>query len=326
VKYVWITGILALLVEMFPCPARGQEQQTSIVAVFKIENRGTSLTSEELLTLTDYLGTRLGEQGRYQIVPRNEIRKRLLDQKQESYKACYDQSCQIEIGRELSAQYTVSASISKVGSLCILTAAMYDLRKAATEKTATAKGPCDVDNLVEAVESIVAKLQGTPQHPVKRVEETAPQPPQPRVTVVQQPSARPYTYRPPVQPRTKSWGLACLWGLLLPGGGMFYVEETGWGVAYLLTTLAAGATGLGFAISEEDIKWFAIGFGSAAAIDLAAIIHAMIAASNWRDPALERMEQSAESPLIFDADRFLATQPPPARGRAVIVPLFSASF
>ncbi len=129
-----------------------------IVAVFEIENRGTSLTKDELIALSDYLGNKFAEQGNYQIIPRDEIRKRILSQKEASYKACYDQHCQIEIGRELAAQFTVSSSVSKVGTICLVNSALYDLRMAATAKTATAEGGCTPEELFGALKKVAIRL------------------------------------------------------------------------------------------------------------------------------------------------------------------------
>jgi hypothetical protein len=132
-----------------------------ITAVFRIENRGSDLSGDEVDALTDYLGTKLGEGGRFHIIPREEIRRRLIEQKKESYKSCYDKKCQVEVGRELAAQFSVSAAVSRVGTRCLITAAMYDLKKAATWRTATAKADCNADALLVAVEEIAAKLTGT---------------------------------------------------------------------------------------------------------------------------------------------------------------------
>ncbi|HUU03897.1 MAG TPA: hypothetical protein VM425_20850 [Myxococcota bacterium] len=289
------------------------KQPVPILAVFQIENRGTTLTAQEIDILTDYLGTRLGEGGLFRIVPRDEIRARLATQKKETYKTCYDRSCQIDIGQELSAQYTLSASIGKIGSLCILTAALFDLRKAATERTATAKGPCDTDHLLSALDEAIAKL--APMAPI--VTKSA----APAAQVAPPP---PPAYRRPLIPRTKSAGMACLWGLLLPGGGMFYIEETGWGVGYLLATVAAAATGMGLALSTDSLMYLGIGFGSAAAIDLASIIHAMVAAGKWRDPALIQMAQ-AEQGHASGAPLNLGS-PHGVFHPAVVVPILSGRF
>ena len=254
------------------------EDPPPVVAVFSIENRGSPLSKDELIALTDYLGTKLGEQGRYQIIPRQEIRKRLVEQKKASYKACYDQSCQIDVGREMAAQFTVSASISKVGRTCIITAAMYDLKKAATHKTATAKGPCTADDLLTAVEQIAAKLEGSGL-------QTAEVPPEPAV-VTPAPQKPPDVIRAPprkLRRRSKSVLAAALWSAL-PGGGMYYVGKWGWGIFY--TSVIIGGYGVFFSsIDATDNEWMVptgglmIGLGW-----LVSIIHSMVAASNWRDP------------------------------------------
>jgi len=315
-----LAAFLFLLVAAGDLAAQTVEKKpTSIVAVFLIENRGTALTADELAALTDFLSTKLGEQGHYQIIPSDEIRKRLVDEKQASYKSCYDQSCQIEIGRELAAQYTVSSRISKVGSICIITAGIYDLHQAATENTATAKGSCKTDDLLVGIEQIVAKLLGQEENPPDKI---ATQEPKPEIDPVLVKLESDSTYiRQPI-PRTKGMGLACLWGLLLPGGGMFYIDETGWGVAYMLTAATAMALGVGFAVKESDIKYFAIGFGGGMAIDLAAIIHAMVWASAWQDPDIQRpvLENQAGFRPVVNVE--------PGRGYhpAVFVEVFSGRF
>ena len=72
-------GILALSLLTFPAGGLAQEKKPPVVAVFLIENRGSPLSPDELLALTDYLSTKLGERGKFQIIPRDEIRRRLKD-------------------------------------------------------------------------------------------------------------------------------------------------------------------------------------------------------------------------------------------------------
>jgi hypothetical protein len=131
-----------------------------VVAVFDIENRGSPLSDQQITTLTDYLATKLGEGGQFRIIPRDELRKRLRGQKEASHQACYDQSCQIEIGRELAAGFTVSCAIARMGKTCLITANIYNLKKAATARTATGKAPCQVDALVGEMEKVANKLLG----------------------------------------------------------------------------------------------------------------------------------------------------------------------
>jgi len=128
-----------------------------IVAVFDTDDQGSGLDRTLLTRLTDYLATRLTEGG-YRIIPRSQVKERLLHAKKETYKECYDQGCQIELGRELAAQKTLATTILKIGGACQLTSVLYDLKKSTTELAASAEAPCDEKSLLEAVKQIAAKL------------------------------------------------------------------------------------------------------------------------------------------------------------------------
>jgi len=131
-----------------------------IIAVFDVETSGLELGRPALERLSDYLTTKVAGLGTYQVVPPAQLRRRLRQQKRESYKACYDQSCQIEIGRELAAQKSLSTKILRLGKQCVVTLALYDLRKSATERAADATGGCGIGALVRSLESAVHELAG----------------------------------------------------------------------------------------------------------------------------------------------------------------------
>lgn len=314
-----ITLLSSALWLAFSPPARSQQNKPPpVVAVFEIENRGSPLTGDELISLTDYLGTRLGERGRFQIIPRQEIKQRLVQAKRESFKQCYDQSCQIEVGRELAAQFTVSTSISRVGRTCIITSALYNLRKAATTTTASAKGPCTADDLLAAMDKIAAKLEGgqeavvRPQPPrtelpVRHVEKTPPLPP-----------PRPLPVAPVRKPRTKSTVAACLLSFF-PGGGMYYLEKWVWGTIYLGVTLS-GFIGGPLLMIEEDYLTGGVLLGLAVIMYPVSIIHTYSAAENWRDPDMERIRPGQGFLPVSLGERGRSSHP------AVIIPVFSGRF
>jgi hypothetical protein len=111
------------------------------------------------------------------------------------------------------------------------------------------------------------------------VVETPPPPPKKQPDVIRAPPRK-------FRKRTKSVLAAALWSAL-PGGGMYYVGKWGWGIFY--TTVILGGYGMFFAsIDATDNEWtiptggLMIGVGW-----LASIIHAMVAAANWRDPDAE---------------------------------------
>ena len=163
IRSMW--GWLLIAGGALVCQRSASAQDRPIVALFEMEDRESGIKPEVLSNLTELLAIYLAEGG-YQVIPRDQVRARLREQKQESQKPCYDQSCQVDLGRELAAQKTVSTQIIKMGGTCHLTAALMDLKRAATEKAASAKAACNEKDLGAAVEEIAKKLtagiQSTP--------------------------------------------------------------------------------------------------------------------------------------------------------------------
>ncbi len=316
--------------------SHAQEKTTPpIVAVFVLENRGSPLTPDELQALTDYLSTKLGEGGHFQMIPRQEIKKRLTAQKKESFKACYDQSCQIEVGRELAAQLTVSSSVSRVGSSCILTAGLFALKKGATINTATARATCDADALIEAIEKVADKLKGLETAAAKPPTQPQIKPqPQPVVQPAVQPQLVPqqrlYPQAPLRQPRTKSTTVACLLSFL-PGGGMYYLGKWGWGTTYLvgiigglgLFTTGIKKTSDGDSSTSSNLD--AMGYTGLAlflGIGVASLIHTYVAADNWKDPDFDYTRQQSNFQSAFVPTRPKAYNAYPA----LVFPVFGDQF
>jgi len=140
-------------------PVRQLDIRGSFVAVFDIQDKSGRLSARDIDALTDYLAGRLAEDGLFHVVPREEIKRRLVSQKAESYKACYDEACQIEIGREVAGQKSLSVSVAAVGQMCLVTASLFDLKKAATDVTASSRGSCGAEQLVEQLELVVEKFR-----------------------------------------------------------------------------------------------------------------------------------------------------------------------
>ena len=152
---------IALTGSMLLLPlALSAEPGPPITAVFNVEVKGVRLGPDVGERLADYLGGRLAATGRYQVVPRDQLRARLVEQKKSSYKACFEQSCQIELGKELAAQKTVSTQVIRLGSQCKVTLTLYDLARAATEGGAYASGPCTEDGIVASLDEAVASPPG----------------------------------------------------------------------------------------------------------------------------------------------------------------------
>ena len=131
-----------------------------VVAVFDIQDtrKKRGLSVQEKADLTAYLITLLTNTSRYASVPKADLKAALSAQKAQSYDACYDESCQIEIGKEVAAEKSLSTRISKFGQKCIVAMTMYDLRKSATENAVQDRVRCDPDSLIAAFEKLVPQL------------------------------------------------------------------------------------------------------------------------------------------------------------------------
>ncbi len=152
-----------------------------IVAVFDIEDRGARLKSGVISNLTDYLSAKLTASGAYHVIPNDEVRGRLRGQKAESYKSCYDQSCQIEIGKELAAGKSISTKLLRIGKTCVVTVSVYDLASAATEHAATQEGKCSEEGVMASISKAVETLVGprTLAAAAKKLAREPPPPPPP---------------------------------------------------------------------------------------------------------------------------------------------------
>ncbi len=192
-----------------------------IVAVFDVEDCGAGIAENVLGNLTDYLSAMLIEGG-YQVIPRAQIRERLAAAKKGSYKKCFDQSCQIELGRELAAQKSLATKVLKIGSECRVTGTLYNLKRAAAERAATAASACGENDLLKAVEEIAHKLTLGNVMPEKTAKvETAGEGASADLKPRPEPEAKPEP-RPAagaVDNRDYRWDIALKAGLLFPGLG-----------------------------------------------------------------------------------------------------------
>jgi hypothetical protein len=145
---VWLAPVLALAQTAPP-----------IVAVFRIEDRGSGLEDRTLDQLTSYLEVAVAEGNVYRIVPQSSLKRALEEKRQESYRSCYDLACQIELGRELAAEKSLATTILRIGDRCTLTAVLYDLRTQVTDATAKENVGCEQRALQEGIDRAAATLK-----------------------------------------------------------------------------------------------------------------------------------------------------------------------
>ena len=150
-----------------------------IVAVFDIQTKGVTLTAEATDRITELLAALIVSNTRFSVIPRAQITSRLREQKLESYRKCYDQACQIEIGKELAAAKVISTKIIKVGDECLLSMTLFDLKTATAERGSTAQGPCGEKGLSAALLKAIRALDAPRSQPV-----AAATPPSAKIAIV----------------------------------------------------------------------------------------------------------------------------------------------
>jgi hypothetical protein len=154
------------------------------VAVMTCADQTRTLGEGLLESLTDTLRTQLAAAGQFVVIDKSRqaaaLKRLIRDQKRESYKACYDNRCQIPLGQALAADSILRTKVTQVGSFYLINAELVDLAKEAVTSAAQARAyvkPRDGrdDRLLRAITDLSRQLSGgaTP--------EVAPVPPPERV-------------------------------------------------------------------------------------------------------------------------------------------------
>jgi hypothetical protein len=156
------TGVLAALADKHvPTGVLAAPPQRAIVAVFDLQDLTGSLAEADVAGLTHYLATLLTEAGPYKTVPRDQLRERLFEEKTRTYRACFDESCQLELGKALAAEKSLTTTLIKVGDRCALTARLFDLRTETADKAASLETDCGPQNLMSLVKQLAEQLAGS---------------------------------------------------------------------------------------------------------------------------------------------------------------------
>jgi hypothetical protein len=139
-------------------PSGVPRPHTTVVAVFDVEDASGRFDAKTTDQLTHYLSVRLAEVMAFRIVPRNDLRAQLQEEKSEAFAPCFDEKCQIELGKAVSAQKSFATQLLQIGKTCVITSTIYDLRSETTDRSVSAKTDCSDDSLVGAIDQIVGQL------------------------------------------------------------------------------------------------------------------------------------------------------------------------
>lgn len=228
-------GLWALVLLLGAIDARAAPP---VVAVFELRDADARLTPEQRTQLTRYLRVRLTEHGGYPVVPEAELKQALRMEQAESFSSCYDEACQIEIGREVAAQKSLALELVGTAEACILTATFFDLVQATSERAASARSSCDAQALTVAIDVLVARL--APVTPTTAEARPAPPPSEAEVRITTYEPERAFdvtVYGAGVPPKLCTPQLSaadvCRLGLDRLGAVQVSVRDADYGVAEL---------------------------------------------------------------------------------------------
>lgn len=129
-------------------------KRDGIVAVFDLEDHDGRLDAIAQREISTYMAVAILENTTDRIVPPDRLRQALVDEKTSSYRACYDEACQIELGRSLAANRILESSLFASGDECLLGATLYDLQSETATWSDTVETSCEMAKLYEGVEAL----------------------------------------------------------------------------------------------------------------------------------------------------------------------------
>jgi hypothetical protein len=132
-----------------------------VIAAFDVFDPGEELDVETRDQLSEYMAVRVTQSLKYRTIPRAQLREHLLAEKKNSFSACVDQACQIELGKALAAEKVLAPKLIRLGTTCALTASVFDLKTETAELAASVKTRCAKEALLEAVDGLVDSLRAS---------------------------------------------------------------------------------------------------------------------------------------------------------------------
>ena len=126
---------------------------------------GTAIDKETGVALTEMLINEMVKMKKFTVIDRAN-RDKILSEAGYQQTACVDESCTIEMGRQLGVGKIIVGSISKVGKTYVVNLQLINVETAAIETSAseTCEG-CEVDKLIGSITTAAHKLMGEEPQP-----------------------------------------------------------------------------------------------------------------------------------------------------------------
>lgn len=152
---------------------------TAVLALLELEPRA-GLGPESAAALTALVHLELLATGRVALVPLERSREALRVASAEGAGACYDDRCQLELGKGLAARALVRPVLQPDGHGCLLALELYELTRETLEWARTERTGCEADALTAAARRL-AKALVAPAEDSARVLAARASPPPPLI-------------------------------------------------------------------------------------------------------------------------------------------------
>ncbi len=114
------------------------------------------LSEMNVIVFVDYLSSQIQQTGEYRVIDRMQ-RENILSELHFSNSGCTDESCQLEIGRLLSARKVIVGSIGSIGDLQILNVKLIDIETGETINSASRKY-ADMNEMLAGSDDLISVL------------------------------------------------------------------------------------------------------------------------------------------------------------------------
>lgn len=149
---------LLVLATVLMTLAAQAEDRRPIVAVMDVETIGLSLPRQAIERMSVFLTGRIEATGRYQVVPREQLKRRLVEIKKKSFDLDCDQSCRIELGQAVAARKAITTKVVRAGDECAVTLTVLDLEREVSEFAVSLDGKCDENGVVRVLKAAVSGI------------------------------------------------------------------------------------------------------------------------------------------------------------------------
>jgi len=144
-------AVAIFLVLLTASRATAAERDLPTLAVLELEDGGANLEATVLPQLSEKVVNAFKTSARYRLVSPDVLKQRLAEMK-----TC-DRACQAKLAKELRADKMLATRVVRIGSECVFTSRLEDLRSKKSE-VVTQQGECSEAGLQSSLTGIIARL------------------------------------------------------------------------------------------------------------------------------------------------------------------------